>query len=57
MDLLTQLMIFAAVIVALFVIAFIWEIVRRAYYWTAGKVMGWSEDEKLLRETAWLDRE
>ena len=30
MDLLTQLMIFAAVIVALFVIAFIWEVVRRA---------------------------
>lgn len=43
------------IIAVVFLIAFVWEIGRRIWYWTAAKVLGWSEQEK-FRETAWVDR-
>jgi hypothetical protein len=42
--------------IGIVLIAFVWEIGRRIWYWTAAKVLGWSEQEKFERETAWLDR-
>jgi hypothetical protein len=44
------------IIIVVFLIAFLWEIGRRTWYWTAAKIFGWSEQEKFERETAWLDR-
>jgi hypothetical protein len=42
--------------IVVLVLAFIYEIGRRCYYWTAAKLFGWSPSEKLNRETAWIDR-
>ena len=43
-------------LVAIFVLAFLWETGRRAWYWMAAKIYGWSEEEKFEHETAWIDR-
>lgn len=45
-----------AIVIALFILAVLWEIGRRAWYWTAAKILGWSKEEKFARETTWLDR-
>jgi hypothetical protein len=29
---------------------------RRLWYWSAAKLLGWSDHEKLLRENAWVYR-
>jgi hypothetical protein len=57
MDIMSQLMIAAAIILVIVAVAFAWEICSRAWYWAAAKVMGWDEHEKFMRETAYLDRE
>ena len=44
------------IVVLLIVIAFLYEMSRRLYYWSAAKRRGWSDAEKFERETAWLDR-
>ncbi len=36
------------IVVALFIVAFLWELARRTWYWTAAKIYGWSEEEKLV---------
>lgn len=46
-----------AIVVVVFAIAFIWETIRRAWYWSAAKMFGWSAEEKFERETAWVGRE
>lgn len=57
MDPVTGLIIVGGIVLAMFAIAFIWELGRSAYFWTAAKIMGWSEHEKFMRETAWLERQ
>jgi hypothetical protein len=36
------------IVVALFIVAFLWELARRTWYWTAAKIYGWSEEEELV---------
>ena len=50
------LVIFVAIVIVVFVGAFLFEVGRRFYYWAAAKIFGWSSDEKFVRETAWIDR-
>jgi len=45
------------ILVALLIVAFLWELARRIYYWTAARVYGSSTEEKFMRETASLVRE
>lgn len=46
-----------AVLIGLIVVAaFVYEFGRRLYYRVAAKIFGWSEHEKFLRSTAWIDR-
>src|SRR6266568_4294967 len=51
------LVVVGVIIIGLVIGAFLWQLARSIYYWTAAKIYGWSEDEKFERETAWLDRE
>ena len=56
MDFGTELAVVLGIIVVFLVAAFLWEIGRRTWYWSAAKIFGWSEHEKFNRETAWVDR-
>jgi hypothetical protein len=47
----------AAIVAVVLVIAFVWETVRRFWYWSASKMFGWSSAEKFEHETAWVERE
>jgi hypothetical protein len=55
-NIVTTLLYVGAVVVALALIAAAWEFGRRAWYWSAARIMGWDEREKFIRETAWIDR-
>jgi hypothetical protein len=55
-DLGPGLAIVVAIVIVIFVGAFLYELGRRFYYWAAAKVLGWSEHEKFDREIAWIDR-
>jgi hypothetical protein len=61
MDLMTGLVSGAGTILAVVVLSFllscVWGVGRWAYFSVAAKIMGWSEHEKFMRETAWLHRE
>jgi hypothetical protein len=45
-----------AVIITIVAAAFLYEFGRQFYYWSAAKILGWTEHEKFMRETAWIDR-
>ena len=51
MDGIQGLLVAGGIVVALIVAAFIWEMGRRAWFWSAAKIMGWTEQERFLRET------
>jgi hypothetical protein len=46
-----------AICIAVFVLAFLYESGRRAYFWSAAKLLGWTDAERFARETARLHRE
>lgn len=51
-------LVFSVALVALVLIgAFLYEVARRLYYWSASRLLGWTKEEKFERETAWIDRE
>jgi hypothetical protein len=45
-----------SIVIVLLVGAFLYECGRQLWYWSAAKLFGWSENEKFMRETAWVDR-
>lgn len=47
----------AAIVMAVVVIAFLWQAARDAWYWCGAKLFGWSDHERVMRQTAYLDRE
>jgi len=47
----------AGLVLIFFAVAFLWELMRRGWYGTAAKIMGWDDREKFKRETARLKRE
>jgi hypothetical protein len=56
MDSSTGLALVVAIVIVVAVGAFLYECGRRVYYWSAARICGWSDREKFMRETAWLDR-
>jgi len=44
-----------AILLGIILAAFLYEGGRRFYYWFGARILGWSEQEKFERETAWID--
>jgi hypothetical protein len=41
------LVVAVVIIIGLFIVGLLWQLARSIYYWTAAKIYGWSEEEKI----------